>query len=39
MATTWTTGIPDFATDEVAETDGLDDAALLRAIEESRGQA
>ncbi|WP_346960656.1 hypothetical protein [uncultured Arthrobacter sp.] len=35
----WATGIPDFATDEVAETDGLDDAGLLRAIEESRGQA
>ena len=36
---TWTTGIPDFATDEVAETEGLDDAGLLRAIEESRGEA
>lgn len=35
----WTTGIPDFATDVVAETTGLDDAALLQAIEESRGQA
>jgi hypothetical protein len=37
--TTWTTGIPDFTTDEVAETEGRDDAALLRVIEESRGQA
>lgn len=36
---TWTTGIPDFATDEVAETEGLDDGGLLRAIEESRGHA
>jgi hypothetical protein len=36
---TWTTGVPDFETDEVVETAGLDDAALLRAIEESRGQA
>jgi hypothetical protein len=35
----WATGVPDFATDEVAETEGLDDAGLLRAIEESRGQA
>lgn len=35
----WATGIPNFATDEVAETEGLDDAALLRAIEETRGQA
>jgi hypothetical protein len=35
----WTTGIPDFATDEVAETEGLDDAGLLRAIQESRGEA
>jgi hypothetical protein len=35
----WATGIPDFSTDEVTETDGLDDAGLLRAIEESRGQA
>jgi hypothetical protein len=35
----WTTGVPDFATDVVAETTGLDDAALLRAIEECRGQA
>lgn len=36
---TWTTGIPNFATDHVAETEGLNDSALLRAIEESRGQA
>jgi hypothetical protein len=36
---TWTTGIPNFATDDVAETEGLNDSALLRAIEESRGQA
>ena len=35
----WATGIPNFATDEVAETKGLDDSGLLRAIEESRGQA
>lgn len=35
----WATGIPDFSTDEVTETDGLDDAGLLRAIEESRGPA
>jgi hypothetical protein len=35
----WATGIPDFATDEVAETVGLDDGGLLRAVEESRGQA
>lgn len=35
----WATGIPNFATDEVAETEGLDDAGLLRAIEETRGQA
>lgn len=35
----WATGVPNFATDEVAETEGLDDAALLRAIEEFRGQA
>lgn len=35
----WTTGVPNFATDEVAETEGLDDGALLRAIEEFRGQA
>lgn len=35
----WATGIPDFATDEVAETRGLDDAGLLHAIEVSRGQA
>ena len=36
---TWATGIPNFATDEVAETEGLDDAALLRGIRESRGEA
>lgn len=36
---TWTTGIPDFVTDIVAETEGVDDAALLRAIEERRGEA
>lgn len=35
----WATGIPNFATDEVAETPGLDDSGLLRAIEESRGEA
>ena len=35
----WVTGIPDFDADEVAESPGLDDAGLLRAIEESRGQA
>lgn len=35
----WATGIPNFATDEVAETEGLDDAALLRSIRESRGEA
>jgi hypothetical protein len=33
----WTTGIPNFDKDEVAETEGLDDAGLLRAIEEFRG--
>ena len=36
---TWTTGIPDLASDTVAETVGLDDSALLRAIEVSRAQA
>ena len=36
---TWTTGVPDFATDQVAETGPLDDAGLLGAIEESRGEA
>lgn len=35
----WVTGIPDFDADEVAESPGLDDAGLLRAIEESRGEA
>ena len=36
---TWTTGIPDFDKDEVAETAGLDDAGLLAAIEDARGAA
>lgn len=36
---TWTTGIPDFNKDEVAETAGLDDAGLLAAIENARGAA
>lgn len=36
---TWTTGIPDFDKDEVAETAGLDDAGLLAAIENARGAA
>jgi hypothetical protein len=35
----WTTGIPDFDKDEVAETAGLDDAGLLAAIEDARGAA
>ncbi len=35
----WTTGVPDFATDEVAESAPLDDAGLLGAIKESRGEA
>lgn len=35
----WVTGIPDFDADEVAEFPGLDDSGLLRAIEESRGEA
>lgn len=35
----WVTGIPDFDADEVAESPGLDDAGLLRAIKESRGEA
>ena len=34
---TWTTGIPDFDKDEVAETAGLDEAGLLAAIENARG--
>jgi hypothetical protein len=34
---TWTTGIPDFDKDEVAESPGLDDAGLLAAIEDARG--
>jgi hypothetical protein len=36
---TWTTGIPDFDKDEVAETAGLDDAGLFAAIEDTRGAA
>ena len=36
---TWTTGVPDFDKDDVAETAGLDDAALLAAIEDARGAA
>lgn len=36
---TWTTGIPDFVADEVAETEGLDDGGLLAGIERARGQA
>lgn len=36
---TWATGVPDFATDEVAESAPLDDAGLLGAIKESRGEA
>lgn len=35
----WATGIPNFTSDEVDETEDLDDFGLLRAIEESRGQA
>ncbi len=35
----WATGVPDFATDEVAERAPLDDAGLLAAIKESRGEA
>ena len=35
----WATGVPDFATDEVAESAPLDDAGLLAGIEESRGEA
>jgi len=35
----WTTGVPDFAKDEVAETPGLDDPGLLAAIEDARGEA
>jgi len=37
--TSWTTGVPDFEKDEVAETAGLDDAGLLAAIEDARGEA
>lgn len=33
----WTTGVPDFDKDEVAETTDLDDAGLLAAIEDARG--
>lgn len=36
---TWTTGVPNFDKDEVAETSGLDDAGLLAAIEDNRGAA
>jgi hypothetical protein len=36
---TWTTGVPDFDKDEVAETAGMDDAGLLAAIGDARGQA
>lgn len=35
----WATGVPDFATDEVAESAPLDDAGVLAAIKESRGEA
>ena len=35
----WATGVPDFATDAVAESAPLDDAGLLGAIKESRGEA
>lgn len=35
----WATGVPDFASDEVAESAPLDDAGLLAGIEESRGEA
>ncbi|MFF2316276.1 hypothetical protein ACFVTE_08400 [Arthrobacter sp. NPDC058097] len=38
-AASWTTGVPDFDKDEVAETAGLDDAGLLAAIEDARGEA
>lgn len=37
--TSWTTGVPDFDKDEVSETGGLDDAGLLAAIEDARGEA
>lgn len=36
---TWATGVPDFASDQVAETTCLDDSRLLMAIKESRGEA
>lgn len=35
----WATGVPDFATDEVAESAPLDEAGLLGAIKEFRGEA
>ncbi|APX03060.1 hypothetical protein [Arthrobacter sp. QXT-31] len=35
----WTTGVPDFDKDAVAESAGLDDAGLLAAIEDARGEA
>lgn len=36
---TWATGVPDFASDQVAETTCLDDSRLLIAIKESRAEA
>lgn len=36
---TWATGVPDFASDQVAETTCLADSRLLMAIKESRGEA
>jgi hypothetical protein len=36
---TWTTGVPDFKTDRVTETGGLDNAGMAAEIEEIRGQA
>lgn len=38
-AESWTTGVPNFDSDEVAETADLDDAGFLQAIEDSRGPA
>jgi hypothetical protein len=35
----WTTGVPDFDKDEVAETAGLDDAGMRAGIEDARGAA
>ncbi|MDQ0755432.1 hypothetical protein [Arthrobacter sp. B3I4] len=35
----WATGVPDFATDEVAESAPLDDAGLLATLKDSRGEA